>query len=145
MLVANLSPIINPASDNVVGILGLIHNLEIFNLSSILAQYYKASELAVPSMGKLLLTEREKQTIFFFLLNLDSKSIAEILSRIENKQISKNSLDQMFNKQLFPKFVVYNRKALYDKLITLGYNRLMPKNILNDGILLEIADYVVFN
>lgn len=51
----------------------------------------------------------------------------------------------MFNKQLFPKFGVYNRKALYDKLITLGYNRLMPKNVLNDGILLEITDYVVFN
>lgn len=145
MLVANLSPIINPATNNTVGILGLIHNLEIFNLSSVIAQYYKAGELSVPALGDIGLTEREKQTIFFFLLNLDSKSIAEILSRIENKQISKNSLDQMFNKQLFPKFGVYNRKALYDKLVTLGYNRLMPKNVLNDGILLEITDYVVFN
>lgn len=145
MLVANLSPIINPTTNNIVGILGLIHNLEIFNLSSIIAQYYKSGELSVPTLDNVTLTEREKQTIFFFLLNLDSKSIAEILSRIEAKRISKNSLDQMFNKQLFPKFGVYNRKALYDKLIALGYNRLMPKNVLNDGILLEITDYVVFN
>jgi hypothetical protein len=45
--------------------------------------------------------------IFLFLLNLDSKSIAEIINRIENKTISKNTIDQIFTTQLMPNFAVY--------------------------------------
>ena len=83
--------------------------------------------------------------IFFFLLNLDSKSIAEILTRIEDKKISENSINNMFTQQLFPKFEVFNRKSLYDKLIECGYSRLLPRNILNEDIIFEITDYIEFN
>ena len=82
--------------------------------------------------------------VFFFLLNLESSTIAEVLSKIENKRITKNSIDQIFSKQLLPKFGVYSRKALYNKLYDNGYTRIVPQNILNEGILLDITDYVIF-
>lgn len=51
----------------------------------------------------------------------------------------------MFTQQLFPKFKVFNRKALYDKLIESGFSRLMPSNILGESIVFEITDYIEFN
>ena len=143
--VATYSPIFNPGTNNLVALHTEVHLLDIFNLSNILARYYKNQDLQIPDLNGPELTEREKQVIFFFLLNLESVTIAEILSKIENKSISKNAIDQMFTRQLLPKFGVYSRKALYDKLSDNGYMRLIPHNVLNDGILIEITNYVLFN
>ena len=138
------SPIINPETQNVVALHVYAHNLDVFNISSLLTNYYKNGTLSIHQPKGPFLTEREKQVIFFFLLNLESSTIAEVLGKVENKRISKNSIDQIFFKQLLPKFGVYSRKALYDKLNNLGYTRLVPQNILKDGVLLDITDYVIF-
>ena len=143
--ITTYSPIFNPSTRNLVGLYVDVHKLDIFNLSNILSRYYKNGNLEIPSFSGPILTEREKQVIFFFLLNLESLTIAEILSKIENKSISKNAVDQMFTRQLLPKFGVYNRRSLYEKLSELGYIRLIPHNVLNEGILVEITDYVLFN
>ena len=138
------SPIINPETQNVIALHVIVHDLDIFNISSLLARYYKNGDLAVNQLKGPVLTEREKQVVFFFLLNLESSTIAEVLSKVENKRITKNSIDQIFCKQLLPKFNVYSRKALYDKLYHKGYTRIVPQNILNGGILIDITDYVIF-
>ena len=86
--------------------------------------------------------------IFLFLLNLDSKSIAEIINRIdriENKTISRNTIDQIFTTQLMPNFAAYGRKALHIKLVQLIYYRFIPRNILCNDFAIEITDYVIFN
>ena len=145
MTVVSWRPIYNPQTKNIIALLCLSHNLEVFNLVDILRRFYKTGNLISPRPINLQLTEREKQVIFFFLLNLDSKSIAEILTRIEDKKISENSINNMFTQQLFPKFEVFNRKSLYDKLIECGYSRLLPRNILNEDIIFEITDYIEFN
>ena len=142
LTVVSWRPVYNAETGNIIALLCLAHNLEVFNLVDILRRFYKTGNLISPRPINLQLTEREKQVIFFFLLNLDSRSIAEILTKIENKKISESSINHMFNQQLFPKFEVFNRKALYDKLIDSGYSRLMPKNILNEDIIFEITDYI---
>ena len=144
MSIVTHSPVINPATQNVVALHIYAHSLDIFNLSSILANYYKNGELTFHKLKGPDLTDREKQVVFFFLLNLESNTIAEVLSKIENKRMTKNSIDQIFTKQLLPKFGVYSRKALYDKLYHSGYTRIIPQNILNEGIVLDITDYVIF-
>lgn len=143
---ASWLPIINPATQQVVAIMINVNRLEVCNMSSIFAQFYKYGKTNVQSLDSvnLNLTNREKQVIFFFMLNFSSQDIADLIAKIENKTLSKNSIDQMFTQQLCPKFGVYNRKALYTKLQDLGYDRLIPHNVLQDGFILDISDYLVF-
>ena len=49
---------------------------------------------------------------------------------MEGKKLRKGTIDCVFTDQLFPKFEVYNRQALYAKLVQLGYNRLIPNEML---------------
>ena len=144
-IISNL-PLINPATNNVVALLVNVHPIEVFNLSSILAKYYnhQLEDLIHPRINLVNLTERERQVVFFFILHLESQAIADILAKIENKSISKNAIDQIFHKQLLPKFEVYSRKALYDKLLEYGFGRMIPQNILREGLIFEITDYVIY-
>jgi hypothetical protein len=146
VFIVNYSPVINPATNNLVAIAIRGNPLDVFNLSSILSRYYKHADTQTYkfSENEISLTEHDKLVIFFFLLNFESQSIADLIGKIENKSISKNAIDQIFNKRLLPKFEVYSRKALYDKLQDLGFDRLMPQNVLNEGFFMEITDYVVF-
>lgn len=145
MQVISWRPIYNPDTKNMIALLCLSHNLEIFNLVDVFRRVYKTGNLISPRPANLQLTQREQQVIFFFILNLDSNSIAEILTQIEKKTISENSINNMFTQQLFPKFKVFNRKALYNKLIESGFSRMMPNNILDENIVFEITDYIEFN
>lgn len=147
MFTLSHSPIINTETSNVVGIMIISSTIDIPNLASIFAKYYDDKNSAVDYEldKRIQLTEREKQVVFFFLLNLESQTISEILTKIENKRISKNAIDQVFYKQLFPKFEVYNRKALYQKLLELHYNRIIPHNVLQKEFIMDITDYVIFN
>lgn len=147
MFVLNWSPVINPDTGNIVAIYSSAHLLEVGNMSNVFARFYKYGDSRIRKDGlptDLNLTQREKQVVFFFLLNFESQTIAELIARIEGKTISKNAIDQVFTKQLLPKFGVYSRKALYEKLQDLGYDRLIPHNILQDGFTLDLTDYVVF-
>ncbi|MBX9867832.1 MAG: hypothetical protein K2Y14_13045 [Burkholderiales bacterium] len=145
MIAINWRPIYNPQTRNMVALLCFSHNLEVFNIVDILRRFYQTDNFVSPRPIDLSLTEREKQVVFFFVLNLDSQEIAAILTKIENKTISKNSINHMFSQQLFPKFGVFNRKSLYNKLIHCGYSRLMPINVLDEKIVFEITDYIEFD
>ena len=137
------APIINPETKNIVGLYANPKYLEMFNIWVLLSKYYN-KEIIEPNriICNIELTGRETQVIFFFLLNLDSNTIAGIISKIEHKSLSKGAIDQVFQTQLMPKFKVYGRKALKDKLIDLGYHRVIPKNILKDGFAIDITNYV---
>ncbi len=78
------------------------------------------------------LSKREKQVVFLFLSNFNSQEIANILSQIDNKSISKNTIDSVFADQLFIKFNVVNRTALRNELLKYDFNRLIPKELLID-------------
>ncbi len=128
------SPFINPETGNVVGI--LVQGFEIGLLS--LNQHLKKSihqknsaqpHLENPNLPRL--TKREKQVIFFFMSHLSSQEIADVLAQMESKKISKSTIDCVFNDQLYLKFEVGSRPALYKKLQALGYDRMIPKENLS--------------
>lgn len=138
------SPVINPATNNVVAVHGNPKYIETFNLWAIFEKFYTHGQIKLHQFQSIKLTEREKQVIFLFLRNLDSHTIANIITNLENKKISKNAIDQIFTSQLMPKFEVYGRKSLKNKLIELGYYRFIPRNMLRNDFAIEITDYVVF-
>jgi hypothetical protein len=90
------------------------------------------------------LTKREQQVIFFFMLNFKSEQIGSLITKIEKKTVSKDAVDQLFRRQLFPKFDVVNRKALYDKLNKMGFAQVIPYNVLDEGFSIEITNNNVF-
>ncbi|HLX53741.1 MAG TPA: hypothetical protein VKR58_07360 [Aquella sp.] len=125
------SPIINPSTNNVVGLIyqGMDWSLINFNQQLIKAhQLFKPLNKDKSNLPKL--TKREKQIVFFFLAKLGSQEIADILYTIENKHISKSTIDSIFIDRLYIKFGVTNRQALYDKLLQLGYDNLIPQDLL---------------
>ncbi|MBA8737424.1 helix-turn-helix transcriptional regulator [Chromobacterium violaceum] len=127
-------PIINPATDNVVGIVYFFHNFPASPLGQqmrILCNKLNQGDISNETLIKL--SKREKQVIFFFLANLSSQEIADHLCQIEQKKISKSTIDSIFNEQLYSKFEVGSRSALYSKLINLGFNRMIPLEVLNEA------------
>jgi hypothetical protein len=131
------SPLINPDTQNVVGI--LFQGLEQGVLSP---QHYFSRGDAGSHINdvyeNMRLTKREKQVIFFFLANLSSQEIAEMIYKVEGKRVSKSTIDGVFNDQLYLKFGVTSRVALYQLLQDRGYVNMVPKEILcNQSIFLE--------
>ena len=138
------SPLINPNTNNVIGIfcsyekyyfmslpLQILRSLEIYNFT-----YENDIEV-------YKLTPREKEAIFLFLAGFNSTHIAKVLSKIEGTNISKSTIDSLFRNQLLEKFEVYSRKALFEKLITLGFDRYVPGSIL-PNVELTVVDLTTY-
>lgn len=125
------SPLINPETDQVLGI--FFQGLEI-GVTSLITQlantfHLKAETKNVCDLPHL--SKREKEVIFFFMANLSSQEITEMLYKIEGKRVTKSTIDSIFNNQLYSKFDVYDRIALYQKLRSLGYDQLIPQELLS--------------
>ena len=58
------------------------------------------------------------------------EDIASILAIVEGHNISKSAIDSLFRNQLFVKFEVYSRKALFEKLLNLGFDVIFRKSLL---------------
>lgn len=72
------------------------------------------------------LTKREENVVFLLILNYSSREIADILSKVENKKISKDAVDKLITNQLQVKFDVIYRYKLIERLVELGYHRITP-------------------
>ncbi|EKD28177.1 MAG: hypothetical protein ACD_79C00401G0001, partial [uncultured bacterium] len=122
------SPIINPENKKVVGILtqgyevGLMAFKKHFLKTDLSNQHIEKSEIH--------LSKRERQVIYFFMAHLSSQEIADVLHQIENKKVTKSTIDSLFNDQLYPKFDAYSRPDLYKKLQTLGFENKIPEELL---------------
>ena len=125
------SPLINPDTNNVVGIYCYYEKL---SFSSLQLQILRSLDIYKYSydvdIAKYKLTQREKEAIFLFLAGLGSEDIASILAIVEGHNISKSAIDSLFRNQLFVKFEVYSRKALFDKLLNLGFDHYIPQSLL---------------
>ncbi len=139
-------PIINPDTGNVVGLWVFGYPVEVSNVSSLVSDFYAHDSKYRKNMKKenIRLTKREQQVIFFFMLNFKSEQIGSLITKIEKKTVSKDAVDQLFRRQLFPKFDVVNRKALYDKLNKMGFAQVIPYNVLDEGFSIEITNNNVF-
>lgn len=133
------TPIINPETNHVVGV--LFQGLEICTtaLTAHLTSTLQSPKKIKNVSNQPKLSKREKEVIFFFMANLSSQEIAEMLYKIGGKSITKSTVDSIFNDQLYAKFDVYSRIALYKKLQSLGYDQLIPKELLSTkSIMLDI-------
>ena len=123
------SPLINPETNKVEGIMTQGYEIGLTHFQNHFLK--KSSELK--STIDIHLTKREKQVIYFFMSHLSSQEIAEILSKMEEKSISKSTIDSVFNEQLYSKFKVYNRPDLYKKLQEAGFENKIPHELLQSG------------
>ncbi len=124
------APLINPETNNVVGLF-----FQGFEMVETLFQKHAIKTLVSDKNSMNLsnlphLSKREKQVVFFFMANLSSQEIAEMIYKIERKKVAKSTIDSLFNDQLYAKFNVYSRPELYKKLQELGYDQLTPKELL---------------
>lgn len=63
----------------------------------------------------IVLTKRERQVLYFLSMGKSPKAIAEILGKLENKKVESSTIGGLINKQLYPKFNVFNRGQLIEK------------------------------
>lgn len=130
-LIVMKDPIINPTTQNVVGIYYLWKKLSMSSFSHEIINSF--NEIGVNKTATNIgvkLSKREKQVIFLFLANLSSQEIANALSQMDNKAITKSTIDGLFTEQLFVKFEVHNRVALKNALIKHGFDRVIPSELL---------------
>ncbi len=71
-------------------------------------------------LDKIKVTKREREILYFLALNKSPKEIAFILSILENKSISYGTIGAFINKQLYPKFGVFNTSQLIEKATILN-------------------------
>lgn len=139
-------PIMNPNTGNMAGLLIFGYPVEVSNISGLVSNFYAHDSKYCKNMKKenIRLTKREQQVVFFFMLNFKSEQIGSLITKIEKKTVSKDAVDQLFRRQLFPKFDVVNRKALHDKLNRMGFAQVIPYNVLDEGFSIEITNNNVF-
>ncbi len=130
-LIVLKDPIINPATQNVTGIFYIWKKLSMSSFGQeIITSFNVTGTDQTRITHGIKLSKREKQVIFLFLTNLSSQEIAKALSLMDNKTITKSTVDGLFTEQLFVKFEVHSRVALREKLISLGFDRVIPKELL---------------
>ena len=101
------SPIINPDNQDLIALYCQGFYLSNQNYAALLHDDTpRVKQQDLPD-----LTKREKEVIFLFLSNLNSQAIAETLSKLENKPLSKSTIDSLFSDKLYKKFNVYSRPA----------------------------------
>ncbi|MCC2624919.1 MAG: Histidine kinase [Burkholderiales bacterium] len=74
----------------------------------------------------ITLTPRESQTLYYLSLNKSPKDIAAILSIIEGKTFASATIQAVINKQLYPKFGVFNVGQLLEKASVLKLIPFLP-------------------
>lgn len=127
------TPLINPKTNNVVGIICQSIAYHQFNFKHYFNQVLSHRQQQNCSNNLLIptLSERQKQIVFFFLNNLSSQEIANFINKIIKRQIKKTTIDSIFSEQLYPKFNVSNRTDLKQALVDLGFHLIIPENLLH--------------
>jgi len=128
-------PIINPATNNFVGIIGTVRP---FYMPNILSLIYKIHDVTIGMLNsskaqppKYQITDRQQMVLFLYLNKFSNTEIATIISLVSEK-ISKNRVnDHLQNLKYI--FNVTTKEQLIEKAISLNYHRLIPRGFLKPG------------
>lgn len=132
-LIFNKAALFNKFNNRKVGIAVRIFEISIKSLISKILEIHSIKlglSFYKNQIKNYKLTNREEQIIFLFLANFGSLDIAKIINQIEGKKITKSYVDKVFSQQLYAKFNVNDRKALFDKLNELGFSDYLPSHLL---------------
>lgn len=101
--------------------------------SSLILNLYQPSKLKhdcvmpkIDSTNNIQLSEREQAVLFLLSLNYDTRQIADIIAKTENKPITPNLIRNNINQQLYIKFDVNNVPDLIEKYSLLRQDKLIP-------------------
>lgn len=128
-------PIINPATNNFVGIIGTVRP---FYMPNILSLIYKIHDVTIGMLNstkahppKYQITDRQQMVLFLYLNKFSNTEIATIISLVSEK-ISKSRVnDHLENLKYI--FNVTAKEQLIEKAISLNYHRLIPRGFLKLG------------
>ena len=132
VIIANIKPITNPSTNNIIGylntanvsclgsIIKIIHNL------SGITQIIQKTTKKIKDFDTLNFTQREKEILFLYCLKLSCSEIAEVLSEVHHKHLSVHTVGNIIRGQLFEKIGVNSSKYLIEQIIN--------SNLLNHDI-----------
>lgn len=83
-----------------------------------------------PQNHDITLTKREQEVLYFLSMGKSPKEIANIFSKLENKKIASATIGGVINKQLYPKFDVFNTGQLIEKASLLKLIPFLHESIL---------------
>lgn len=128
-------PIINPSTNNFVGILGTVKP---FSMPNILSLIYRMNNITHGIANKthanqpdLNLTERQQMVLFLYLNKYSNTEISDIISSIGSKISRSRVNDHLENLKYI--FQVRSKEQLIEKSISLGYHLLIPRQFLRVG------------
>lgn len=128
-VVFNKAALVNKKTGNTIGMMIRAIEIDIKNLPSKILDIHQikvGSRSLDNNLANYNLTPREQQIVFLFMANFSSPDIAKIISQVDGKNISKSYVDKVFSEQLYTKFNVNDRKALFDKLRALKFEDHLP-------------------
>jgi hypothetical protein len=96
------TPIINPKTNNVVGIICQSIAYQQFNLKTSLNQALNTQDQKddAKQSSEPTLSTRQKEVVFLLLNNLSSQEIANFINKTTSKSIKKTTIDSIFSEQL---------------------------------------------
>jgi hypothetical protein len=140
------SPIINDANDEVVGMyveIRMFEPCETMNAYFSILNNKLHKKLPVPTADtinktKIKLTSREYEVLFLVVLGKSQKEIADILSKVHEKDVKANSIASIISKQIYPKFEVHNLPNLVEEAIRLNMIDSFPQGLMKSLGLLNV-------
>ena len=139
-------PIVNPDTDNVVGIIGYVSH---FTLPNILKLIHKINGINYGLANKIQktplkyeLNEKQNMVLFLYLNKYTNVEISEILTTLGHKTSRSRVNDHLENLKFI--FYVKTKEQLIEKAISLNYHLLVPRKFLRVGTY-ELEDEVIIS
>jgi DNA-binding CsgD family transcriptional regulator len=128
-------PIINPSTNNFVGIVGAIKPFSMPNFLSLIYKMhgidFGLNNKEQSKRLKFKLTERQHMVLFLYLNKYSNTEISFIISLITNKMSVSRVNDHLENLKYL--FQVNSKEQLIEKAISLQYHLLVPRKFLKVG------------
>ncbi|AUR52323.1 helix-turn-helix transcriptional regulator [Aquella oligotrophica] len=127
-------PIINPATNNFVGIFVYIHNYVHPNLLKLIYKINGVnsglSNIKTESL-KYKLTKKQNMILFLYLNRFSNSEISEIMTTLGHKISKARVNDHLENLKLI--FHARSKNELIEKAVALNYHLLIPRAFLKSG------------
>jgi DNA-binding CsgD family transcriptional regulator len=128
-------PIINPSTNNFVGIVGVIKPFSMPNFLSLIYKMhgidFGLNNKEQSKRLKFKLTERQNMVLFLYVNKYSNTEISLIISLITNKMSVSRVNDHLENLKYI--FQVNSKEQLIEKAISLDYHLFVPRKFLKFG------------